>query len=220
MTDRILRPNWPAPGNVIAGTTLRGSDATTVPGKPCWLNQVHGATVVTAGNYTTPPAADGSVCRAPGITCVVRTADCLPLLLAATDGAEVAAAHAGWRGLAAGIVEATVAAMRHDAADVVAWLGPAISQPAFEVGDEVRQTFVDQSPEDSDFFLPNARGRWQADLYGLARRRLQAVGVASTSGGGLCTFADRERFFSYRRNPDCGRMVSFVVMRSLEKRRS
>ena len=215
--NSILRPDWPAPDNILAGTILRNTDPDVLPGVPCWLNQVHGTDVVAAGRYGSPPDADASVCREAGTVCVVRTADCLPLLFAATDGTEVAAAHAGWRGLAAGIVEATVSAMQHEPGDVVAWMGPAISQSAFEVGDEVRAAFVDQAPCDADFFLPNERGRWQADLYELARRRLQSLGIASIGGGGECTFVDRERFYSYRRNPDCGRMVSFVAIGSLEK---
>ena len=213
----ILRPDWPAPDNIVAGTTLRGVDSHVLPGKPCWLNQVHGAVAVPAGHYDSPPDADASVCREADIACVVRTADCLPLLFAAADGTEVAAAHAGWRGLAAGIIEATVSAMQHAPGELLVWIGPAISQPAFEVGDEVRQAFIELAPGDADFFSPNERGRWQADLYALARRRLRSLGVASIGGGGECTFADRERFYSYRRNPDCGRMVSFVAIKSLEK---
>ena len=107
--------------------------------------------------------------------------------------------------------------MRHNPDELLVWLGPAISQAAFEVGDEVRAAFVAHVPDDAEYFVANARGRWQADLYGLARRRLQALGVAAISGGGFCTFGDRDRFFSYRRNPDCGRMVSFVTIQGLEK---
>ncbi len=213
----LLRAEWPAPGNIVAGTTLRGgAHEDLLPGEPCWLHQVHGATVVLAGHFDAPPDADASVCRTPGIACVVRTADCLPVLFCATDGREIAAAHAGWRGLAAGIIEATVTTMEHDARDLVVWLGPAISQEAFEVGDEVRAAFVEQAPGDAAFFVRNDRDRWQADLYALARRRLQSLGIGSIHGGGDCTYADSERFYSYRRDPGCGRMVSFVAMESLE----
>jgi len=142
----------------------------------------------------------------------VRTADCLPVLFCAIDGAGIAAAHAGWRGLAAGVLEATVASMVHDPGDLLAWMGPAISQPAFEVGGEVRQAFVTRDAAAANCFVANDRGRWQADLYELARRRLFAVGVTAVYGGGFCTFTDSERFFSYRRNPDCGRMTSFVAL--------
>ena len=164
-----------------------------------------------------PPIADGSVSTSAAHVCVVRTADCLPVLIAATDGTEVAAAHAGWRGLAAGVIEATVEKMMHEPQKLIAWLGPAISQACFEVGDEVRAAFVDAAPADSAFFEANARGRWQADLYGLARRRLATLGVASVSGGDFCTFTENQRFYSYRRDPNCGRMVNFIALRALEK---
>ncbi|MCP5089603.1 MAG: laccase domain-containing protein, partial [Gammaproteobacteria bacterium] len=130
----------------------------------------------------------------------------------------VAAAHAGWRGLAAGVIEATVAAMAHEPGDLLVWMGPAISQPSFEVGDEVRAAFVETDREAAACFVANARGRWQADLDELARRRLAALGVTRVYGGQFCTFADKERFYSYRRNPDCGRMVSFVALDTLEIR--
>jgi YfiH family protein len=198
---------------------LRGSsfDDLALIGHPCWLNQVHGTDVVIAKDFDTPPDADATIGCSIGDICVIRTADCLPVLISSVDGTEVAAAHAGWRGLAAGIIEATVSGMQHDPDELLVWLGPAISQPAFEVGDEVRAAFVAQMPDDAEHFEANARGRWQADLYGLARRRLKALGVAEVTGGGFCTFTDRERFYSYRRNPDCGRMVSFIAMQGLEK---
>lgn len=216
MSADWIPANWPAPENIVAGTTLRtGSIASLkLPGEPCWLNQVHGAEVVAAGHFDVRPDADASVGNEPGDVCVVRTADCLPLLFCSADGAEIAAAHAGWRGLAAGVIEATVAKMAHEAGDLLVWMGPAISQPAFEVGDEVRVAFIRQDPGAGCCFVSNERGRWQADLYELARRRLAAIGVTDVFGGGFCTFADKERFFSYRRNPDCGRMISFVARRS------
>jgi YfiH family protein len=216
MSANWISADWPAPGTVIAGTTLRSGslDALHVPGEPCWLNQVHGANVVAVGHYATPPDADASVSRLPGHVCVVRTADCLPVLFCSNDGTEIAAAHAGWRGLAAGILEATVAKMAHDPLDLFAWLGPAISQPAFEVGEEVKDAFVNEDPDAAGCFEVNARGRWLADLYGLARLRLFANGITRIYGGGFCTFSDKERFYSYRRNPDCGRMISFVARNS------
>lgn len=216
MSADWIAADWSVPGNIIAGTTVRtGSlDSLRLPGEPCWLNQVHGANVVAAGQYATPPDADASVGRMPGHVCAVRTADCLPVLFCSTDGTEIAAAHAGWRGLAAGVLEATVEKMTHDPLDLVAWLGPAISQPAFEVGEEVKDAFVNHDPGAAGCFEANARGRWQADLYGLARLRLIASGITSICGGGFCTFADTERFFSYRRNPVCGRMISFVARNS------
>lgn len=220
MSADWIAPDWPAPHGVIAGTTLRTGHfaSLTLPGEPCWLNQVHGAGVVAAGPYDTPPDADACVGRQTGDVCVVKTADCLPVLICSDDGGEVAAAHAGWRGLAAGIIEATIAAMAHAPRDLLVWMGPAISQPAFEVGDEVRVVFVEEDRAAAACFVANARGRWQADLYELARRRLAAIGVTRVYGGRFCTFADRERFYSFRRNPDCGRMVSFVAMDTLEIR--
>ncbi len=219
MSGNWIRADWAAPRNVTAGTTLRstGFDALGIRGEPCWLNQVHGAVAVDAAQTAERPDADASVSADPRHICVVRTADCLPVLICSSDGREVAAAHAGWRGLAAGILEATVGRMAHRAGDLMVWLGPAISQPAFEVGDEVRAAFVDGDPSASPYFVANERARWQADLYGLARLRLEAMGVRSVSGGGFCTFRDKDRFFSYRRNPDCGRMVSFVALEALEK---
>jgi YfiH family protein len=215
MSDRWIRADWQAPDNVIAGTTLRSGDIAVIQprGLKCWLNQVHGATVVEARTYETAPEADASISRDPEVVCVVRTADCLPVLFAARDGSEVAAAHAGWRGLAAGILENTVAAMRTAPADLLAWFGPAISQPNFEVGDEVREAFTASDAGAAACFVPNERGRWQADLYALARRRLQSAGIDRVSGGGLCTFADPERYFSYRRNAETGRLVSFVALK-------
>lgn len=222
MSADWIRADWPAPDTIIAGTTLRNGDlaALDLPGQPCWLNQVHGADVVAAGRFDAPPQADGSIGRNAGDVCVIRTADCLPVLFCSTDGHEVAAAHAGWRGLAAGVIEATVAKMSHSGSDLLAWLGPAISQPAFEVGEEVRQAFIAHDAGAAPCFVENERGRWQADLYALARRRLAAIAVTDVYGGQYCTFADKQRFFSYRRSPDCGRMVSFVAIRALENRRA
>ena len=207
-----IRPDWPAPTNIIAGTTLRIAAANALPvkGKPCWLSQVHGSDVVQAAHYETPPAADASVSGATGYLSVVRTADCLPLLMCSRDGRVFGAAHAGWRGLAAGVIENTIANMDVAAKDLLVWLGPAISQPSFEVGGEVRDAFIASDPNASTCFLANERGRWQADLYGLARQRLRSSGVKDVYGGGMCTFLDRERFYSYRRNPNCGRMLSFI----------
>lgn len=219
MTTGWIAADWPAPDGIIAGTLLRGTrlEALGLPGVPCWLEQVHGADVVVAGSYDKPPRADGAVSRSTAHICVLRTADCLPILLCDADSRVVAAAHAGWRGLAAGVIESTIALMDCAPQQLVAWLGPAISQPAFEVGDEVRSAFLEQDAGDARFFEANQRGRWQADLYGLARRRLASLGLTQISGGGFCTFGDATRFHSYRRDPACGRMVSFVALSTLEK---
>ena len=218
MSTDWIRADWPAPDTILAGTTLRNGDLASLelPGQPCWLKQVHGADVVVAGHFDEPPEADGSIGRSSKDVCVVRTADCLPVLFCSADGNEIAAAHAGWRGLAAGVLEATVTRMNHRGSDLLAWLGPAISQPAFEVGEEVRQAFVAQDAGAAACFAANDRGRWQADLYALARRRLAAMGGTDVYGGPYCTVADTERFYSYRRSPECGRMVSFVAMTALE----
>ena len=207
-----ISADWPAPENIVAGTTFRSNDQASLPlsGEVCWLSQVHGTNVVAAGHFDSPPEADGSAGRGAGYVCAVRTADCLPVLICSTDGSVFAAAHAGWRGLAAGVIESTLAKLEVAPADLLVWLGPAISQPSFEVGDEVREAFLSVDPDACECFETNSRRRWQADLYGLARRRLNAAGVRNVFGGGFCTYLDEERFFSYRRDPKCGRLVSFV----------
>jgi len=188
--------------------------ALPLPGEPCWLNQVHGTHIVTSGRFDKPPEADGATSGDSGHVCVVRTADCLPLLICSGDGSVFAAVHAGWRGLAAGVIENAIAKLGRNPADLLVWFGPAISQPAFEVGAEVREAFLISDANATACFEANSRGRWQADLYGLARRRLNAAGVTNIFGGGLCTYLDDERFFSYRRDPDCGRLVSFIGPKS------
>jgi YfiH family protein len=137
-------------------------------------------------------------------------ADCLPVLFASRDGQRIGTAHAGWRGLAAGVLEATVAALRVDPGTLGAWLGPAISRKHFEVGADVRDAFLGADPGAAAFFTPNARGRWQADLVGLARRRLERLGVRSISGGDWCTYADRGKFYSHRRDAGGGRMAALI----------
>jgi YfiH family protein len=140
----------------------------------------------------------------------VQVADCLPVLFAVRDGSAVAAAHAGWRGLAAGVLEATVRALAVEPREVIAWLGPAIGQAHFEVREEVRRAFLAHDPDAASAFAANDRGRWQCDLAGLARRRLAARGVTAVFGGTWCTYTDTSRFFSYRRDGRCGRMAALV----------
>lgn len=190
----------------------RLAKALDLPGEPAWLAQVHGTRVVAARPGGEPAEADAAFIREPGVVCAVLTADCLPVLLASRRGDEVAAVHAGWRGLADGIIAAALAAMATPAPDLLAWLGPAIAQPAFEVGGEVRERFTARDEVNAAFFAPNDRGRWQADLAGLARRELEAAGV-TVSGGGFCTHDESERFFSYRRDGGCGRLASLVWIR-------
>ncbi len=210
----LLEADWPAPPGVVAATTTVATPAGALPRDIRYLEQVHGATVTTAAALRAAPGplqADAITGVQPGDVCAVRTADCLPVLLCAVDGSEIAAAHAGWRGLAAGVLENTVAAMQ--ATELLAWIGPAISQPNFEVGDEVRDAFVAVDAGAGQHFLPNARGRWQADLVALARQRLGAVGINAVFGGKWCTYGDPARFYSYRRDPGCGRLVSFILLK-------
>jgi YfiH family protein len=188
-------------------------EALGLSNEPCWLEQVHGTGVAALHemNLTSmPPKADASTTMTPGQVCAVLTADCLPVLFCDRAGTQVAAAHAGWRGLAAGVLEAAVAAMEVPTQDIFAWLGPAIGPAAFEVGDEVRQAFVDRDQGAAETFLPQGQGHWLADIYRLARQRLQAIGVNTVFGGGLCTYQDSTRFYSYRRDGVTGRMASVI----------
>ncbi len=221
-------PDWPAPAGVqalvttrIAGDFAAGAQLPAqLPAAPHWLRQVHGVQVADLDlPQPISPEADAAVTGRRGVVCVVRTADCLPVLFAAGDGTAVAAAHAGWRGLAAGILETTVAALRvriRPGTAVQAWLGPAIGPANFEVGAEVRDAFLAHDAGCGSAFSAGAPGRWMCDLYALARRRLAALGIARVSGGGLCTYADEARFHSHRRDVQhrgldaTGRMASFV----------
>jgi purine-nucleoside/S-methyl-5'-thioadenosine phosphorylase / adenosine deaminase len=184
-----------------------------LPAEPLWLEQVHGTRVVALDGPVpplSPGPADAAVTRTAGRICAIQVADCLPVLLAAADGSAVGAAHAGWRGLAGGVLEATVRAIGTPPGELLAWLGPAIGQTHFEVGEEVRAAFLATDAGAAAAFASNPKGRWQCDLYALARRRLAALGVASVHGGGWCTYADPGRFFSYRRDGRCGRMAALV----------
>lgn len=187
--------------------------ALALPSEPAWLNQVHGVNVVDAAKSdptSAPPAADASFAKGAGAVCVVMTADCLPVLFCERQGTRVAAAHAGWRGLAAGVLGATIKALDVEPSQLMAWLGPAIEQEAFEVGEEVREQFVKLGADNAAAFQSNARGRWQADLYQLARNELARLGVTAVHGGGFQCFADSKRFFSYRRESRTGRMGTLV----------
>ncbi|MEA3639996.1 MAG: peptidoglycan editing factor PgeF [Lamprobacter sp.] len=187
-----------------------------LPVEPTWLNQVHGCavSVYEHGLAAQPvPEADAMVAFGPGAVCAVMTADCLPVLLCDDVGSVVAGAHAGWRGLAAGVIEATVQHMDRPAARLQAWLGPAIGPAHFEVGDEVRACFCETDAGAAVAFRRSVKGRWLADLAMLARQRLEGLGVASVSGCGDCTYSDRDRFFSYRRDGVSGRMASLIWLR-------
>jgi len=180
--------------------------------EPAWLDQVHGHEVIDAALAAGTPPADASYARQPGVVCAVMTADCLPVLFCDRHGEIVAAAHAGWRGLASGVLEATVAAMDAPADSLLAWLGPAIGPAAFEVGGEVRTTFVDRQAEAAVAFSRSDNGRWLADIYQLARLRLASAGIEHIYGGGFCTFSDSTRFYSFRRQATTGRMASLIWM--------
>jgi YfiH family protein len=234
-----ITPDWPAPAGVRALTTLRGGGvsagayaglnlaqhvgddveavrenrdrllrAAGVPVEPCWLEQVHGTGVIDADDWQPGVQADASCSRYPDVVCAVLTADCLPVLLCARDGSAVAAIHAGWRGLAAGVIEATAAALGDGG--LIAWLGPAIGPRVFEVGAEVRAAFIAADAGAATAFHPSPAGRWLADLYLLARRRLGTVGIHEVYGGGECTYTDSVRFYSYRRDGQTGRMASLI----------
>jgi hypothetical protein len=234
-----LTPEWQAPSNVrTLVTTRRGGvseppyDSLNVgiavgdhpeavaenrarltallPGAPRWLRQVHGNAVVEADDVTVPVEADGAFTRTPGVVCVVQMADCMPVLFAADDGSVVAAAHAGWRGLASGILENTIGALNIEPRRLHAWLGPAIGPARFEVGDEVREAFMAQSADAASAFTAHAQGKWLADLFLLARQRLRRAGVGHISASGLCTVSDPTRFFSHRRDRISGRMAAAI----------
>ncbi len=195
----------------LASNRQRLLTAARLPAEPCWLEQVHGSEVLWLPASTSPLRGDGAIVDRAGVVCGVLTADCLPVLLCDRAGTVVAAVHAGWRGLAAGIVAHAVAAFLRagvPAAELLAWLGPAIGQAAYEVGDEVRAAL--SGGVDEPGWQPNARGRWQCDLYALARSRLAAAGVPAVYGGGFCTHSDGARFFSYRRDGQCGRQATLI----------
>ncbi|MFV0278428.1 MAG: peptidoglycan editing factor PgeF [Parahaliea sp.] len=247
-TASPIAADWPAPPSVVAFTSTRqggysappwdglnlGHHVGDNPGAVAanrgqlqqwlptgvrvqWLDQVHGTRVVMASGQGQPKA-DAAVSTEPGLACAVLTADCLPVLFCDRAGGVVAAAHAGWRGLVAGVLEATVAAMPAAPGELLAWLGPAIGPAAFEVGPEVRAAFVDvASPASADAvaacFAPSPRpGHHLADIYQLARLRLRAAGLEAVYGGGCCTFTDARRFYSYRRDGQTGRMASVVAI--------
>lgn len=178
--------------------------------EPKWLSQVHGTRIVDAALVADDEEADGSISSRPGLACVVMTADCLPVLLCDTNGSRVAAVHAGWRGLAAGALEAAVAKLGGPASELLAWMGPAIGPRRFEVGEEVRRAFVDKQEQAVAAFQAHGEGKWLADIYGLARLRLASVGVEQVYGGGDCTFEEEQRYYSFRRDKTTGRMASLI----------
>jgi YfiH family protein len=237
--EQCLIPDWPVPRNVRCLQTTRNGGqsvapydsfnlgdhvgdvpqtvahnrqrlAQLLPSEPVWLQQAHGVVVANADRADCVPQADAAIARQRGAVCVVMTADCLPVLLCDEAGTVVGAAHAGWKGLVAGVIEATVKEMGIAPQKLLAWLGPAISQRAFEVGEEVRDLFVAQNAQASEAFLPGVNGKWMADINLLAHQRLHALGISRVYGGEHCTYSDSARFFSYRRNGVTGRMGTFI----------
>lgn len=238
LTSSLLIPDWPAPAGVRACVTTREGGVSQSPyesfnlgdhvgdapdavagnrrrlteecaARPAWLKQVHGLDVAYA-NPQVIDEADASWTDTPGIACTVMTADCLPALFCDRAGTRVAAAHAGWRGLVGGVLEATLDTLAVDPAEVMVWLGPAIGPQAFEVGAEVREAFVAVHPQADAAFVPGAQpGKFMADIYALARIRLASRGVTAVYGGGYCTVSD-PRFFSYRQASTTGRFASLV----------
>lgn len=187
--------------------------AARLPAMPRWLNQVHGTTVLDLGGDSAasmPPEADAAVTRRTGLVCAVMSADCLPVMLCDKTGTVAAVAHAGWRGLHAGVLERTVATMSIPGAQLLAYLGPAIGPESFEVGDEVRTAFVSDNGEAEAAFKPVQPGKWLANIYLLAHQRLARLGIGEVYGGGFCTVRESERFFSYRRDGVTGRMASLI----------
>lgn len=238
MADFVV-PDWPAPANVRAFQTTRSGGCSFapwdslnlgdhvgdspehvianrailrdhLPAEPLWLNQVHGIAAVDAEISQKTITADAAFSRRAGVVCAVMTADCLPVLFCDRAGTVVAAAHAGWRGLQAGVLESCIDRMAVAAPDILAWLGPAIGPQAFEVGDEVREAFIQSGVTAESCFVRHGSGKWLADIYRLARQRLTAKGLTAIYGGNFCTMTDARRFFSYRRDGVTGRMATLI----------
>ena len=221
MRGEVIRPDWKAPEGVHGLVTTRvlgdmKSEAgrrslrAQLPADPVWLRQVHGVHVVNAERAPAGTDADASFTTRRNVVCAVMAADCMPILFADDAGGVVAAAHAGWRGLCAGVLEATVAAMGVPAGRLLAWLGPAIGPAAYEIGAEVRAAYLERGAQAGSAFTPTRPGHWRLDLYAVARQRLAGLGVARVSGGGFCTASDAVRFFSYRRDKASERMAAAI----------
>ena len=181
-----------------------------LPAEPLWLQQVHGTTVLNAANAATNVSADAAFTNQNNVVCAVLTADCLPVFFCTEDGSAIAVAHAGWRGLAAGILQITAKSMNANPEKIICWLGPAIGPKVFEVGSEVREAFIAEQSASAAAFVPTSENHWLADIYALARIKLGSVGITQVSGGDECTYTDAERFYSYRRDGITGRMASLI----------
>jgi YfiH family protein len=185
-----------------------------LPSPPRWLHQIHGTGVVRFGRDAAQdePDGDAAVTDEPGVVLAILTADCLPVVFASDDGRTIGAAHAGWRGLAGGVLERTVESMRVAPERLLVWLGPAAGPQAYEIGEEVHDVFVGADPRAASAFEPTRPGHWRVDLYALARLRLEDAGVTRIHGGGLCTITDAQRFYSHRRDAQTGRMATLIWM--------
>jgi len=232
-------PDWPAPANVKAFITTRAGGSSigpyaglnlglrtdddplaveanrrrlraALPGEPKWLRQVHGCEVVDADALAGVPEADAAVARSANTVCAVLVADCIPVLLADRAGSAVAVAHAGWRGLARGVLERAMERLDRPPEELLAYLGPGIGPGAFEVGADVRDAFLAGDAQAEAAFRPRSPGKWMADLFLLARQRLARCGVTRIHGGDLCTHSDPRRFYSYRRDGATGRMAALI----------
>ena len=203
-------------GTLVADADRVSSGCDTLLAQPADCGSSRIAAPPAPDGFTAPcrggcqPQADACIARHRAAVCAVMTADCLPVLLCDARGSVVGAVHAGWKGLAAGVIETTVLAMGVVPQSLMAWLGPAISQEVFEVGDEVRAAFVAIQPQAASAFIPGQSGKWFADIYALARLRLNALGITQIYGGDHCTYREREQFFSYRRDGVTGRMGTFI----------
>lgn len=200
---------------VVARNRVELIERFALPSAPRWLQQVHGTAVAIEPGFDEPEA-DAAITRTPGTVLAILTADCMPVVFATDDGSEVGAAHAGWRGLAGGVLEATVAAMRTSPANIIAWLGPTAGPQAYEIGQEVLDAFVAHDPRAASAFTATRPGHWRIDLYALARQRLADAGIGRVSGGDLCTITDPQRFFSHRRDQRTGRMATLAWIRPLQ----
>jgi YfiH family protein len=234
----LIIPDWPAPANIKTMQTTRAGGISLapydtlnlgshvkdnplhvahnrqllsqfLPSEPVWLNQVHGIHVVDAANTNCDPNADASFTTRKNVVCATMTADCLPVLLCDTAGMVVASIHAGWRSLCDGVIEAAVAKLPVKSNQLMAWFGPAIGPQAFEVGSEVRAQFIAKDIQAEVAFKPHGN-KWLGDIYQIATQRLSKLGISQIYGGGLCTYTDNEKFFSFRRDGDTGRMATMI----------
>jgi len=223
----FITPDWPAPSGIQAYTTLKASNVSQpphtklnreqvvqilkLPNEPTWLHQIHSDIVLPAHPENTGKDADASYSNQVNQICIIQTADCLPILLCNKQGTHIAAIHAGWRGLAKNIIAKTIQTLQQPGSELLAWIGPGISQPNYEVGDEVRKTFIDNDPETASAFIPSPNQRWLADLYAIAKLQLRKQKVTAIYGADFCTYSDEKNFFSYRRDGvDTGRIVSAI----------